>query len=340
MKLYDESELQASIEAGEVKLASARQRKRRARRRFVVGSLALLVLIPFGVWLGVVAGQAPPTPLLVVTWPKPKVNQVLTSGQALLGRRGQPFSVAVSDPENWSVTWRSRAAESRASSYRWDPVDAQDQLLAQCQPRARGVVGLFSFLWPTRQASLRCVEAPKVPRYENGALNEYTHVLATGPEGAWIYPNIFAVGQVSWDERALPLLAAAVPAESGLGSALAQGSKVPSARTWQIVSDFDGHSQKASTDGTFAMLESAELENLMPLVATQIIRKEPTLSLKFIVRLDKDPADGIVRLAFDGKSQRKAWIRRPGQRAGSPLTGWENGVLGRMPMGLPPAPPR
>jgi hypothetical protein len=340
MKLYDESELQASIEAGERKLAVARQRKRQARRWFIGAIAFLVVVVPLGVWVGVVAGQAPPTPLLVLTWPKPKVKQVLASGQTVLARRGQPFSVSVSNPERWTITWRAGNVESQSSTIRWEPAGADDRLTANCEPRANGLTAFLTFLWPKRQVTLRCVEATKVPLPENGGMNEYTHVLSTGADGAWVYPHIFAAGEVAWDERMLPLLAAAVPVKSALASDLADGSKKPSLSTWQLVSDFEGKSTKAATEGTFAMLQTADLENVMPQLATQIIRQAPKISLKFIVRLDRSPNEGIVRLAFDGKQQRRAWVRRSGQSSGSPLTGWENGKLGDLPLNLPPAPPR
>jgi hypothetical protein len=97
---------------------------------------------------------------------------------------------------------------------------------------------------------------------------------------------------------------------------------------WHIVGDFDGNINAPATgsvEGTFASFHAPDVENALPPIAAHIVKTTPDASVKFVLRLDKDPREGILRLAFDGKRERRAWVRREGETAGGPLTGWEEG---------------
>lgn len=321
MSLYNEGELQAAIADGERKLAVKRQQRRNEKRRFIATVIALAVVLPLCVVAGAVAARAPSAPSLVVTWPKPKVRQVLAPGQTLLARSGQPFSISVTDEENWYVTWEAAGVESGGREFTWAPTESTGELIANCHPIANDWKRFFTRLWPTRRISLKTVSARKT--------GDYGRILEAGSQGAWVYPHIFAAGTVSFDERALPLLASAIPLipVSELSNQLATTHEEPTPRLWQIVADFEGHpsAPNAPSNGTFASLHATDLESALPTIAAQIVKAAPDASVKFILRFDKDPKEGILRLAFDGKAERRAWVRRPGESAGGPFTGWEGG---------------
>ena len=333
MSLYNEGELQAAIAHGERKLAVKRQQRRQQKRRLIIGGVALCLLVPLFVVAGAVASRAPSAPSLVVTWPKPKVRQVLAPGQTLLSREGQPISVAVTNGESWNVTWKAAGIESGGSEFSWAPAGETGELLASCRPITDGWQRLFSWTWPTREIALKTIASRKV--------GDYARTVEAGSGGAWIYPHIFASGTVRFDERALPLLASAIPLvpRNELSHQLAGVSGGPTPRLWQIVADFEGKTDapQAVFDGTFAALHAPDVDKAMPNIAALILRAAPETSLKFVLRLDKDQPEGIVRLAFDGKRERRAWVRRAGETAGGPLTGWEEGAS---PPGLLPSLPR
>ena len=322
MSLYDEGELQASIADGERKLAMKRQQKRHDQKRLLALGAILAFAIPLCVVSGIVAGRAPSAPSLIVTWPKPKVRQVLAPGQTILAREGQPFSVEVTGSENWQVTWSAAGIESGGGEFTWAPAEAKSELVARCKPITEGWQKFFAWTWPRRDVSLRAVAAQKV--------GDYGRALENGSEGAWVYPHVFAAGSARFDERALPLLASAIPLvpSSQLAENLAQVEPNPTPQLWQIVGDFEGNSdapRAGSIDGTFASFYSPDLENALLPIAAHIVKTAPDASVKFVLRLDKDPKEGILRLAFDGKRERRAWVRREGETAGGPLTGWEEG---------------
>jgi hypothetical protein len=318
MELYDESELQNSIEAGERRLAAAKQRKRRGRQMMIASACALAIAIPVLIAAGIASGRAPEAPNLIVTWPKPKVRQVVPSGQTVLFRSGQPFQLSVTDPDRWDVTWKLGSIETRGVESNWAPSEATGKVVALCRPIVSDWTSTFAFLWPTREVTLNSVVAPR--------LGNYGQQLETGKDGVWLFPHIFAVGKVSWDERALPKLYEAAPAIPE--NELAEANLTPPKAIWRIVSDFDGQSKTPSLNGTFASLQSKNLEEEMPQIAAKLVKSLPDASIKFILRLDKDPAEGILRLDFDEKKERKAWKRSKGQASGAPLTGWETGEIG------------
>lgn len=334
--LYDENDLESAIASGERRLARARQRQRRARRTVFWALLAAAIGIPIAIAAGVATNRAPDAPFLVVTWPKPKIPQTLASGQTVLMRQGQPLMVTVTNANDWEINWRAGEVSDSGEDFTWSPTPEKRALNAICKPRARDWTSYFAFLWPRRDLNLSAAFAK---RGDEG--NAYFRSLNADEKGVWVFPHIQAVGNVQWDERALPHLGTAISLvpKSALAGELASIAKEPTSRLWQLVNDFDGNTDKLSEKSTFASLQAPDLENLLPTIAAHLVKTAPEASVKFIVRLDKDPQQGIVRLAFDGKRERKAWIRRAGQKAGVPFVGWENGEFrGSPPLALPEVP--
>ena len=329
VELYDDQQYQVSRAASERRLAAARQRARRWRRWRALGAVIGLLGATFVVAGAVAAARAPGSPYLVVRWPKPKVEQVLAPAQTILARGGQPFDVAITDPENWDVTWKSGAAQQQDGDFKWAPAEGTGNLQATCQPRAQGWERYFRFLWPDREVSIASVVA------KSGG--NYARQLTTGADGVWVFSHVFAVGAVSWDERALPLLADAANLlpEIALNAKTAPLRAAPTEGLWRLVSNFEGEANLPSQDGTFASFHGPDLENSLPLIAARIVKQAPDASVKFVLRLDRDPELGIIRIAFDGKRERQAWVRRPGEAKGQPFTGWENGNFTSTPPQIP-----
>lgn len=321
--LYNEGELQAAIADGERKLALKRQQRVQEKRRFVVLCVVLSILVPLSLMAGIVAAGAPSAPSLVVTWPKPKVRQVLAPGQTVLARAGQPFTVGVTNPENWQVTWKAAGIESESTAFPWGPTDEKSALIATCRAKVTGWRSYFAWTWPRREISLQATSARKV--------GDYGRALDAGSSGVWVYPYVFATSNVQFDERALPLLASAISQLPGadLSEKLSTIATKPTSSLWQIVADFEGTTPATPSDevsdSTFAILHAPDIETSLPQIAGNIVKTTPEASVKFVLRLDKDPAEGILRLAFDGKQERRAWVRRAGESAGGPFTGWEDG---------------
>jgi hypothetical protein len=332
--LYNEGELQAAIADGERKLALKRQQRVQEKRRLVVLCVVLALLVPFCIAAGIAAAGAPSAPSLVVTWPKPKVKQVLAPGQTILARDGQPFSVQVTNPEKWDVTWKAAGIESAGLTFPWAPAEEKSTLVASCKAKTSSWMRHFAWTWPRREISLQATSARSI--------GNYTHALDAGSAGVWVYPHVFATGSVQFDERALPLLASGISLvpQNDLSSQLASVTDKPTPQLWQLVADFEGRSSTTPSeevsDSTFATLHSPDIESSLPLIAGGIVKSSPDASVKFILRLDKDPAEGIIRIAFDGKQERRAWVRRAGESAGGPFTGWEDGdVTPSLPPTLP-----
>ena len=319
VELYDDQQYRISSEASERRLAAARARARNWRRARALGIALLALAVPIAIAAVVAAAGAPGAPFLVVTWPKPKVPQVLAPNQTVLARGGQPFDVAVTHADKWDVTWKSGGAQQKEGVFKWAPAEGSGQLTALCQPRARGWESYFGFLWPEREVSLSSATA------KSGG--NYARQLTTGPGGAWIFPHVFALGAVSWDERALPLMASAADLlpETALNTKLAPTRAQPTEGLWRLVSNFEGEATLPSENGTFASFHAPDLENSLPLIAARIVKQAPQASVKFVLRLDRDPQQGIIRIAFDGKRERQAWVRRKGDTEGQPFKGWEDG---------------
>jgi hypothetical protein len=125
-----------------------------------------------------------------------------------------------------------------------------------------------------------------------------------------------------------------------LAGQLAPTADAPTPPSWNLVADFEGEAPKKFLDprenGTFARLRIGDIETLMPRIGGRIAQQAPSASVKFVLRLDKTPPQGVLRLIFDGKGTRQAFVRRRGESVGGPLTGWEGGTEEP---GLPPSLP-
>jgi hypothetical protein len=76
------------------------------------------------------------------------------------------------------------------------------------------------------------------------------------------------------------------------------------------------HSAPAAAQG------NARVEETLATMARQIAGRSPKASIKFIARHEKETADGVLRLAFDGTAARGGWVRQNGQA--SPFFWWED----------------
>lgn len=329
--IYDQNELKQAVEQGERKLAERRQRARRQKKQaifaLVLGGLCLVA--GAGLWLASRrAKSAPRAPVLVVKWPRSKTPQVMAPGQTVFAREGQPFEVSLSDPGNWNVSWGSSGVQNTGDSFEWAPQKTGDSLLAQCRANA----GWKPSSTPANSNLSLSAVAPQ-PVQASGAgepfttMLHYARTLPAGSKKVWLCPFIQASGDVLWDERALPALgdAALVIPAAASAARLAGRSDSPTPAIWQILPSFDGTPGTGPIGATIAALQADDLEQLMPRVGAQLVRLAPDASIKWIVRLDETPPRGIVRLSFDGKRGRQAWVKRAGQSAGTPITGWEAG---------------
>lgn len=331
MAPFDEAALRRSLDASERRITVSRQRKRQQTRALFLWTFGIVAAVSLVAAIAISRRATPSAPLLVVTWPKPKVRQVFKSGAAVLLRSGQPFDVEILGGENWQITWDTGDVESHAASIHWAPSGQETVIKARCKAVFDDWKRYFSWAQPARMVSLKAVEAKRK--------GDYQRTIETPESGVWVYPQIVTAGNVGWDERALPLLANAMDlvAAAALQKSAAELNSEPAPEFWRLASDFEGGSQKPPTDGaTYAVRRGDDLEKSLPQIAAGIVKKSPSVSIKFVVRLDMSPPQGIVRLAFDGKRERRAWIRQPGQKSGGPLTGWEEGeVAGNLAPSLP-----
>lgn len=333
--IYDEEELRKSIEVGERRLAAIKQQKRRRARWMTSWLILAAVVIPVGVAAFIASKRVPSTPHFVVTWPKLKTQQSIESGQIVLSREGQPFEVSISEAPKWNVAWTSNHSESSGESFSWAPQQSGELLQAKCRAKNTDWTAYFSAVVPQRDLSLGSI-APDV--------NEgYGRTVSLGQRSAWVFPHIQAAGDVSWDERALPALSAAADAvpSAALAERLEAVTEKPAPALWQVVSDFDSKVNAPATDGgTYVSLHASGLDTLMPKVGARLVQLLPDASIKWVLRFDKDAPEGIVRVSFDGKRERRAWVKRSGNAAGTPITGWEKGDWqGTIPLELPTSAP-
>ncbi len=331
--IYDQDELKQAVEQGERKLAERRQRARRQKKQaiFALVLAGLSLVAGAGLWLvSRAAKNAPKPPVLVVTWPKSKTPQVIGAGQTVLSREGQPFEVSVSDPANWNVSWGSSGVQNTGDSFEWAPQKNGDSLVAQCRAKNSGWKPLSSAAFNPNLTLSAAMPRP-VPAPGAGepfsTMWHYARTLPANSKQVWLCPFIQASGNVAWDERALPALsdAALVVPSAALSAKLAGANASPTPAIWQILPSFDGSPSTQAMGDTYASLRADDLENVMPRVGAQLVRLAPDASIKWIVRLDKTPPEGVVRLSFDGKRGRQAWVKRAGQTTGTPITGWEAG---------------
>ena len=316
----DEGELQSALAAGERRIRAARQRKKQSMRRATIGGAIAVVLIPLGIGAGLVAGQAPPAPSLIVTWPASQRSQLVASGDAVLSRGTSPLIVSVTRPEDWTVTWHSDTESATRPNFSWTPSSDTSTLTADCRKEPAGWKKLFGFLWPTRSLTLKSAVAHAAKG------GQVTSIGSGDPALVWVAPGIKAQRPVAWDERALHLLdtaATAVP-RTAIVRALSPETGVIPPPVWLLTANWAGKVSVSQDDATYAQYQGDDPETQLSLLASTIYHHSPKVSIKFIVRLDQDPPTGTIRLAFDGKRQHLAWVRHAGDAAGGPLFGWEN----------------
>jgi len=355
---YDPTELQEAVERGERKLAERRQRVRRQKINtlwaLVAGALALVVGI--GLWLGTRHKAVPSAPQLVVVWPESKTPQLVASGALVLARDGEPINVSLSNSSEWNVSWGSGAVGNTGDAFGWAPQIGGETL--QVHARAKGTgwsknvppetlspeLSLRAALATREPAPTSVTPAPTgTPAPTSGAVSpvleaqNYRRSIAHSNGVVWLLPSVQSGANIAWDERAISALSASAP--------VAPRSKTQTASAlWQLASDFEGNlrpspSEALAPDGaTYATLHVDNLTETMPQIGAQLVRLAPDASIKWIARLDQTPPEGIVRLSFDGKRTRQAWIKQKGAKTGTPITGWEQGAWKGTPAPIAPTP--
>ncbi|MDF2441083.1 MAG: hypothetical protein JWN98_2067 [Abditibacteriota bacterium] len=322
----------ASIGRSKDRLASVRQRRTRQRRG--LWGWVLLLVAGAGAWQYVVR-STPAPPVLIVTWPKPKIHQTVSNGSTLLARRGSSFEVTVSDAERWDMQWADGNTRGPGAKWTWKLNNEKSTLTATCRGVGQGWRRLVAFFWPAQELTLHAQAAT--------SLGGFRYSIVPPKGGLWLYPLTYAKTPVAWDERSLQLLSMPIlPALDGLlslstpqtstavlttGAAAnttpaptsRKGTPLPDQPMWWIVPSFSPDPKTKSVKGdigTYAKLNSKQLEDDMLRLAPLLAEQKPESSLKFMVRLDSRPPQGVIRIAFDGKRERKGWIRRPGEPNG------------------------
>lgn len=319
----------ASLGRSKDRLASARQRRTRQRRGLWVW--VLLIVGAVGAWQ-YVASTVPPAPFLIVTWPKPKIHQTVSDGSTLLARRGSSFQVTVSNAERWNVQWADGNSRGPGAKWTWKLNNQKSTLTATCRGVEPGWRQIVAFFWPSRELKLHAQAAT--------SLNNFRYSIEPPKGGLWLYPLIYTKTPVSWDERALQLIslpilpaldgtlslstpqtsmAAVTPVSTTAATERGRAAPSPDQPMWWIVPSFspDPKAKVVKGDvGTYAKLNSKQPEDDMLRLAPLLAEQKPESSLKFMVRLDSRPSQGVIRVAFDGKRERKGWIRRRGQPNG------------------------
>lgn len=322
-----DAERLAYVGRSQQRMAVARQRKSRQWRNLWL--IMLCLIVGGGVWFWL-RGDVPEAPGLVVRWSKTKVEQRISSGSMLLARRGAVFSVTLTDTDKWSAFWQDGKSQSDKPEFRWQPTAQNATLTVRCRAKVSGFRQIISWFWRQPELTLQTM-APQSAG--NGRFK-----IAPPKGGLWLYPFVYAKNNVTWDEDALQLLTepllpalrgtlnisspAMVPASTKENVALdGRNSVGPDQPLWWIVPSFDTKAaQPAPTDnGTYASLNSRQPVEDMEKVALLIAAKRPQASFRYVVRLDETIPHAILRIAFDGKADRKAWIRRKGEASGGPI---------------------
>jgi hypothetical protein len=302
------------------RLASARLR----RGRQVRGLFGIVFLLVIGVGGAMLSREtSPPPPTLIVGWPKPKVVQTVSDGSTLLARRGSSFEVTLAEVEQWNTHWSDRNAEGPAKKYLWKINDQKSDLTVRAQAVADGWQQLISWTWPNYKLQLNAMAAT--------SLGGFRYRIDPPNGGLWVYPHIYVKSAVTWDERALQMLAEpllpalqgtlklAVPASAPPAKSEEPTPSTPDQPMWWIVPSFSENANALPVPGdiaTYARLNSKQIADDMMTIARRLAAQRSDVSLKFIVRLDAKPPHGTLRIAFDGKGERKGWIRRPGEPSG------------------------
>jgi hypothetical protein len=316
------------------RIATARLRKHKQMRWLWLAVAAVGGVAAARLW---VSGSAPEPPGLVVRWVQADVSQRLASTANVRLQRGGSFLVSLTEPEAWEVSAESdppTALGEGKDGRRWSPSGESATLLLRPRARVEGVNRVRSWFWTKPEMKLTAV-APQ-------SVGDFRFEVTPPQGGMWLAPYVYAKVPVSWDERALVLLSeplrpalagrlelsssATLPAAPAAVAAAAlpgpSRSPGPDQPLWWVVPSFaaDAKTPAAEGDaGTYAKLNSNQPERDMARVAALIARAQPDASLRYIVRLDAKPPHGILRIAMDGKGDRKAWIKRVGEASGGPV---------------------
>lgn len=312
--LISEERVKTSLQRSEHRLGMARYRRRRQKQQMIVGAIIVAAL---GVML-LLLPRAPQAPTLFVIWPNARKfgTAQVPDGSTVLIRKGQPFSVSVSNAQSWSV--RSESDEQASSSattqaVSWSPQQNRATLKLHCRPQTVGLTRLISWTWPERLLTLHGV-APQI--LSDGRVQLTAPALAEG--AVRVSASVQAMEAVAWDERAIPLLQSARASSSGT-------SEAPQ---WTLTNSFDGLAKTGASndEATYAIFNrtSNSPAQLMAGVARQVSRRAPDASLKLIVRPVSNSQSGVLRLAFDGSGARAGWIKTSAKAAGTPFAWWQD----------------
>ena len=316
-----DAERLAHVGRSQQRIAVARQRKRRSHRWFWFVIFLLIAGTVAYVWI---RDSAPERPGLIVRWANPQMEQRVASGSTLLLRRGNAFRVLLTESENWTVLWQDGTTQKTAADFRWQPT-AKSVLTARYRAKASGWKSFVSWFWPQPELTLTALPAEPIGN------SRFQIEPPTG--GIWLHPFMLAESKVTWDEASLNLLAkplkpaldgtlqlaspAVVPPPSEtnlLGDAV--GKVGPDKPLWWIVPSFDSTGTKArpaNDVGTYAKLNSRQPLEDIKTIATLIAQEKPQASYRYVARLDEKPPEAILRIANDGKGDRKAWVKKPGE---------------------------
>jgi hypothetical protein len=292
------------------RLLRSRERASRQKRFTLMIAALVLALVILLVWW-----RAPRAPQLVVTWPDPQKygQRVLDDGATVLLRSGQPFSVSVPDAADWNLSGSTKDMVVKGERITWSPTESSSTLEVRCRPVANGLSRVISWIWPTRVVTLHgTTGVPSGP--------SRVHLVPQPGSQVWLASQVLTASSVTWDERVIPLLQFVAP---GKGTA-ARGPA-----HWVLTNSFEGSPPKGDT-ATYARLASgpvpsdgrSRVEETLAKVARQIAGRAPKASIKFIARYEKENADGVLRLAFDGSGARGGWVRQNGQA--SPFFWWDD----------------
>lgn len=321
--------LKASLRRTEQRLANSRARRSRQQRNVALAIIAVSCVLLAVSALIRARREVPPAPLLLVTWPKPKLQQKLPGGSTVLARPGQSFRITVDNAAAWTLQWHSADVTSKGPTTLWSPTASNSTLTVYCRATATGWRRIVSWLWPTRTVSLTA---------QVGSATKFHYEIAPPRGGLWVYPLIYADRPVHWDERALPQLMQATWLMSP------RLATAPSQPLWTLVPSFEtqpaGAKPAAADPGTYARLWSAQPQDDLPRLCRLIAQVNAGESIKYIVRLrarNKQQPEGILRVAFDGKAQRGGWVKSADQSTAEVVEWWNAPSDSTA---ISPAPPR
>lgn len=287
----------------------ARARAARQKRGVLITAISF---VAFFVLLSLLARRsAPSAPSFVISWPASYGFGAgdIAPGQTVLLRRGTPLTVSVQDASQWNLSTESAAVEIQSkapTTFAWSPEDLdagqETYLDVICTPQPGGWRQIFAWQWPIHTIRLKGIAGVK--------FGEHGQRISP-PRGVRVYvaARVLADGPALWDDRALALLENAAQKQS--------------IALWKLRPAFSG--TILSTDGaTYARFNAESTNALDPAgaardmealafsIAQNLSVLSPTVSVKYIARLDEKPQYAIFRLTFDGKKSRVGWVKKAG----------------------------